>query len=123
MTVKPASFEEIHMLCADGEKYNLAPHPDGKPWTKCCKFDDPSDEGELHCQCLTRKPSSFMSRLNILNGKGRLPAQRTLTANGRLLTFTEHAANGERFFCVHRKTDDGFHRECAGWAALYRKPS
>ncbi len=81
----------------------IKPHPDGKPWSKCCI--GPADDG-LSCQCFMRKP-----RLNRSRHDGTFYNQMAPLK----------AENG-RFFCDHRRTEDGYHRECAGWYAKIRRP-
>lgn len=80
----------------------LAPHPDGQPWRSCCrgKYDN-----EQSCQCFMRKPRNAQSRHDLI-------------PYGIVADLKKE--NG-RFFCVHRRTDDGFYRECAGWAAKFGK--
>jgi hypothetical protein len=86
----------------------VTPHPDGKPWDKCC-----GDKNTLNsaghansCQCFMRKPRNAPSRFSNLASFDSVKA--LIKESGR-------------FFCCHRTTDDGFHRECAGWAAKFTK--
>lgn len=87
--------------------FKLKPHPDGKPWIKCCAGPELSGR-EGSCQCLMRKAA---------DGKSRY--ENSLNADGMSNFYSLNRLRTEmgRFFCVHRSTDDGFHRECAGWAA------
>ena len=78
------------------------PHPDGQPWVKCCKGVMDNDQ---HCQCFMKKPTNNISRCEEFAGHADVAESMT---NGQ-----------DRFFCVHRKTDDGYHRICAGWAAKF----
>lgn len=80
----------------------LAPHPDGQPWSKCCRG---RNDNEYGCQCFMKKPRNAPSR----NDSFAYSCVRDLKAEGG------------RFFCIHRETTDGFHRECAGWAAKFGK--
>ena len=109
MTAKPLTPEE-----SDPAHYGQdlpQPHPDGKPWDKCCTsiIDSPSG-----CQCLMKRPQfAGKSRFTEImaggfggSNQGKKALQSVIDTKGR-------------FFCVHRKTDDGFHRECAGWAAKF----
>jgi len=89
---------------------NARPHPDGKPWDKCCSSEDDTD---YFCQCFMKKPRKGTSRYERdVNGR----------KYGRgIWPLVERLENeGGRFFCIHRKTDDGYHRECAGWFAKVR---
>lgn len=81
------------------------PHPDGKPWAKCCTS---LSDNQAACQCYMKKPEVGPSRHDAM-----------MLADGRsyFSSINSLLAEKGRFFCVHRTTDDGFHRECAGWAA------
>lgn len=84
--------------------YSIIPHPDGNPWTKCC-----GTQGDINCMCLVRKPKNGPSRLDYILDKFSLHFCKPM--------LSQLLADKARFFCCHRKTEDGFHRECAGWAA------
>lgn len=101
--VKPVTIAEQEALGLT----TLLPHPDGKPWGKCC-----GEKGDKLCMCLMRKPKNDQSRFDLIMGE---PTLSSFAKNSLVPVVAE---NG-RFFCVHRKTDDGFHRECAGWAAKF----
>jgi hypothetical protein len=75
---------------ADG----LKPHPDARPWAKCCG------------PCLMR-PVFGASRLTLV--------LRDENSSG---VVTDLIKENGRFYCVHRKDGD-YHRECAGWARLF----
>ena len=94
--------EESHYHVHDPYAHGVKPHPDGKPWDKCCSSEDDTD---YFCQCLMRKPHARNSRYEE-NWKTD-PA------------FMALKDTGGRFFCCHRKTEDGFNRECAGWHAKF----
>lgn len=80
------------------------PHPDGKPWTKCCSSQN---DGAFECQCFVKKPTLGRARLdNFLNCDSVVDD--LIKAKGR-------------FFCVHRTTPGGYYRECAGWFAKYSR--
>lgn len=96
MTAKPLTDDERQILGG----YDIKPHPDGKPWSKCCT--GPYDT-ETKCRCFMKKPKRNKSRFDLGWADGELGI--------RLKNLKQ------RFFCVHRETDDGYHRECAGWAA------
>ncbi len=85
----------------------LNPHPDGKPWDKCC-----GTKSELVCMCLMRKPTQEISRYQAIIAYARPGGN----SSGDLLALEKE---GGRFFCVHR-TDEGYNRECAGWSAKRR---
>ena len=109
-----------------GGNFGIKPHPDGKPWPKCC--GKPGDDSDLFggCKCFVRKPPDKESRLDrVLAGDPsmKFPSGFRPTSEEeyqKIVAETKQciAENG-RFFCVHRSTDDGFHRECAGWAAKF----
>ena len=103
------------------------PHPDGQPWPRCCgqkndkSLSEQAGSGGFGCQCVMRKPPGKPSRCDIImQGGSAVMSNGTLVdvsdAHHRLIAL--HDEKG-RFFCVHRKTDDGYHRECAGWYAKY----
>jgi hypothetical protein len=105
MTVKPVTAKELNILSG----WMVNPHPDGQPWAKCC-----GTKGLTSCTCLTRKPIIGRSRLEGIIADG---------THFQGPPLAEALKAGDRFFCVHRSTDDGFHRECAGWAKLKGKPN
>lgn len=94
-----APITETESVCVGNQPLN--PHPDGKPWTKCCRS---LEDNSIQCQCFMKKPPANKSRFQIFVNFGSGIIKGLMTEKGR-------------FFCVHRSTDDGFHRECAGWAA------
>lgn len=96
MTTAPVTAAELTSVAG----HKLQPHPDGKPWGKCCT--SPQDNN-FECQCFMKKPANNSSRYEEMC-KFNTDVVQLVAEKGR-------------FFCVHRKTDDGFHRECAGWAA------
>lgn len=107
----PAKWAEPdHRPVTETEKlmiagYNIKPHPDGLPWAKCC-----GTKKNNNCQCFMRKPKC---------SKNRYEEYKVFPTTVRLIK------EDGRFFCVHRKTPDEFHRVCAGWAASFsgkRKP-
>lgn len=103
MACKPVTETERKVI---GFLMTPTPHPDGKPWGKCC-----GEANDTDCMCLMRKPRNEPSRFNkILKG-----LYNPVDADG----LARLAMENGRFFCMHRKTDDGFHRECAGWAAKF----
>lgn len=80
----------------------VKPHPDGKPWDKCC-----GNKGDTECMCLMRKPRNNPSRFTWLIGsQWNQSVVHLMQTKGR-------------FFCCHRTTKDGYNRECAGWAAKF----
>lgn len=87
--------------------YDVKPHPDGQPWTKCCKAND---DTTTCCQCFMKKPKAAPSRYE----KHRSQTPHDYPSIDSL------EAEGGRFFCMHRLTEDGFNRECAGWFAKIR---
>ena len=93
----------------------IRPHPDGLAWARCCI--GPEKYNPMgHCQCVMAKSKYDYqtSRADrILSGAEGWPS---LTKALAALRDTKG-----RFFCNHRKTDDGYHRECAGWAAKITK--
>ena len=91
----------------------IVPHPDGKAWDKCCNSaDHPPPSGgvdldtESSCMCFMRKPR---------RGTSRFEKFRHCSDTKQVM------AEKGRFMCPHRMTDDGYHRECAGWAARFAK--
>lgn len=111
MTAKPLTAGE-QLLFAQIEP--VIPHPDGKPWPKCCASSGEAKDSSA-CQCFCKKPrNSTRSRFGFF------------MAGRRGDYWVERLQNvlnsGGRFMCCHRKTDDGYFRECAGWAAMKRKP-
>lgn len=88
----------------------LSPHPDGKAWPKCCK-DLPCEansEGKVSCAFVHNQ--EYGARLDINKGDDT----RMYSAGTPLARVNETP-----FMCVHRKTDDGYHRVCAGWDACF----
>lgn len=91
------------------DPFTVRPHPDGKPWDKCC-----GTKGDTACMCFTRKPRNAPSRYDLVMKVD----QRHWTPSDRAIeTIKALLAQKGRFFCCHRKTADGYNRECAGWAA------
>lgn len=119
-SVKPLTPLENKLV--KGHQYNsIKPHPDGQPWTKCCGTKGTVESG---CMCLMRKPTAGSSRYeNILNGTGMYQYMDRVTIRDAAEKLIKAAAKNDRFFCCHRTTDDGYHRECAGWAAKFHKPT
>ena len=107
MTVAPPTRLEVSTLGYLGN--NIISHPDGKAWTKCCTGN--ADNLDQECQCFMKRPRGKRSRFM---GGGLF----NWFEDKRLVEMVEKKA---RFFCVHRKTDDGYHRECAGWFAKFGK--
>src|SRR5580765_1332826 len=96
----------------------IHPHPDNKPWTKCCRFNEHVEprmkidgpqckEDDRNCQCFCRKNDYGKSRKDIFMEAHHSEFHRLLKEGGRC-------------YCCHRTTPDGYHRECAGWAAIRR---
>src|SRR5688572_5935380 len=113
--VKPLTETETKANSVSGSL--PAPHPDEKPWVKCCTSKAPgtiypSPDDDYSCQCLMKKPR---------NGQSRFDAHLDETGKSKFSSVEELIKENGRFFCCHRKTDDGFHRECAGWAAKITK--
>lgn len=109
--MKPLTQAEIDVLAP----FTANPHPDGKPWDKCCGV-----KGDTECMCFTRKPKNAPSRFDQVfkaNMRFWWPSENAIKTVKALL-----AENG-RFMCCHRKTEDGYNRECAGWAAKLRGQS
>jgi hypothetical protein len=69
-------------------------HPDGQPWKKCCgsKCNDVADMHGDMVSCICK---------------------RGLTKK------TGYGMHSNPFVCVHRMTEDGFLRVCAGWHVLF----
>jgi len=86
---------DLNFANGDNPK-TLDPHPDGLAWDDCCTSDPKGHNVECFCRKINGK-----SRFDMYGGKNQKAFQ-----------------NGGRFFCVHRRTPDGFHRECGGWASL-----
>lgn len=105
--IKPLT--EIEIAIGDPFKFNQ--HPDGMPWQKCCKGN--SDD-KYQCQCFMRKPEKAQSRHD---------ESINLNGTSNYHSVDQLKAEDGRFYCCHRTTSDGFHRECAGWAAkMHKKP-
>lgn len=115
---KPTQTE----LWANGG-YNTVPHPDGKAWGTCCRSGGPKDlaairvfkianggerDTDTTCQCFMRKPPK---------GKSRFDSYRNNQGGSAFDHVDQLIKEKGRFFCCHRLTVDGYHRECAGWAA------
>lgn len=86
------------------------PHPDKQPWPKCC--GDKNDKGKNlpgECYCAYRRNNS--------DGTARLGVHCEKTSFGSPM----FSKVEEPFYCCHRMTLDGYHRVCAGWAALQKK--
>jgi hypothetical protein len=80
----------------------VIPHPDGQPWKKSCgdknhRKGDPIRGYDWWC-AYRRNQEGNTARCSIKHPANPHPI-----------------ADEERFFCVHRQTEDGFHRVCAGW--------
>lgn len=111
--MKPLTEAELEMMTG----FNANPHPDDKPWDKCCGT-------KQDCLCAMRKVPAgdrifgnpISAAENRVDFMLRSDDPRSQVEKGQMKNIM--AENG-RFFCVHRKTDDGYHRECAGWAAKY----
>lgn len=90
-----------------GQPLSHHPHPDGKAWPKCCKNVGGLD-GKLCCAFVPNQ--EFGPRLTKKEG-------------ARELVYTPGSSSGRvdktPFVCVHRTTDDGYHRVCAGWDACF----
>lgn len=89
--------------------YQIKPHPDGKPWAKCCESGPGSiglKDTDSSCQCFMRKPKIGPSRY-----EGSL-----MHGSSHYSYVDELRDEKGRFFCAHC-TDGEYHRECAGWAA------
>lgn len=102
MTAKPVTEAEKNAL--RGLPFN--PHPDGKPWDKCC-----GTKQDEQCMCLIRKPKNGLSRYD------RIFTEWAFAVVGVKQSLAILQQEQGRFFCVHR-LDEGFNRECAGWAKL-----
>lgn len=101
--VKPVTQAEQDALST----HKLNPHPDGKPWVKCCR--DSKRDNDRSCQCFMKKPRGRPSRFEYFIRWNSPVAKKV----------RELAETRQRFFCVHRKDGD-YHRECAGWAAKFK---
>lgn len=86
----------------DYGKTKIEAHPDGCPWLKCCG-------SKCNSVCAYRRHYG-RSRIEKM---GKIARHNTAAAP-ELCQTVESLNNGARFFCMHR-TDDGFHRVCAGW--------
>lgn len=93
------------------KRETLSPHPDGQAWPKCCK--------ELpYNPALTGGSTISCAFVHMQPHGARLSAQR-----GSLVTSYDsmgsHVVKYTPFMCVHRTTEDGHHRVCAGWDACF----
>lgn len=111
--VRPLTQTEITAICNSV----VLPHPDGQPWTKCCGDKANNEDG---CMCLMRKPKNGRSRYTKGMTELKSPQMAPEIRSG-WISLENLRKEGGRFFCVHRTTEDGFHRECAGWAAKFNK--
>lgn len=89
--------------------FKLHPHPDGKPWAKCCNgTGETGPDTNSSCQCFMKKPR---------NRKSRFEGSKKSNGSSSFPGIDDLIREKGRFFCCHRLTEDGYHRECAGWAA------
>lgn len=115
---------ERQILDNDGKlAASIKPHPDGKAWDTCCRVGDKNSTFNPHdsdssttCQCFVRKPPHNISRYEQF-----LVGLHDRSCPGMKTNLMAAASIKARFFCCHRTTDDGYHRECAGWAAKITK--
>lgn len=105
MTAKPLTDTEKVLM--HGFWRDINPHPDNKAWSKCCRPENRAFGNEKN------DPQCFCRR-NALNGKARRDWAIFRDRADKV------AAEGGRFFCAHQKTEDGYHRECGGWAKRHK---
>lgn len=89
----------------------LIPHPDGKPWPKCCRGGK-IDDKDVDCAFIRTQDGG--ARLSIHERSNR-------SYDGCGLGATK--VRDIPFMCAHRSTDDGYHRVCAGWDACFGNKS
>jgi hypothetical protein len=70
-------------------------HPDGEPWKKCCKPNGPDCDFLADAGCAAVRKCFYDKEAHLTSAD--LP-----------------------FVCLHRKTEDGHFRVCAGWDALWQ---
>lgn len=87
-----------------GQTGALDPHPDGKAWPKCCK-------GMSDGLCCAFVPNQYGGPR--INKKAK---RRYFEGDGEI---GGKPVSSIPFMCVHRSTDDGYHRVCAGWDACF----
>lgn len=96
--VYPSLLSRTNMSKAASERFDLRHaghvHPDGEPWSKCCRNDTEIELGSS-CNC------AFIDK-RIDKHSPRDPDVKK-----------------EPFLCVHRTTPDGYLRVCAGWHACF----
>lgn len=112
MTAKPLTKAESEALM----NLPIVPHPDGKPWDKCCGTNEKPSEKHIGCLCMMRRPANEPSRFTQILQRAENDSRYEKASCKALEHLIQE--NG-RFMCFHRKTEDGFHRECAGWAAKF----
>lgn len=83
-----------------------SPHPDGQAWPKCCR--DAVIGCDKRVDCAFIRNQEYGARLNKKN-----PV--SYVGNG----IHGKSSASTPFVCVHRKTEDGYHRICAGWDACF----
>ncbi len=117
-----ADYPAPYKLDGNGKYYLIedrgitAPHPDGKPWPKCCGSKDhkgPGVDPADYCAFRRNEPDPWSRSYN--------QARCCLTKpTGSLDEYIKNGGVPGRFMCMHRQ-DGGYLRVCAGWHACFGK--